>query len=149
MSLDDELKRIKSNLEIIAERLDRLEGMIEERDRDQSLLAIAKGGRFGANLYSQSIDVYNRLTRARRAMDDPRLRKDPISQTIVDALGYLGPSNISSITRHVREVRGTASRTTIRSRTQNLVDYGIVVRDGANYRLAGETKEKLSRKRPK
>jgi hypothetical protein len=149
LSLDDELQRIKKNLDIIAERLDKLEEMIEERDRDRSLLAIAKGGRLGASLYSQSIDVYNRLNRARRVMDDPRLRNDPISQTIIDALGYLGPSNISDITRHVKEVRGTASRTTIRSRIKKLVDLGIIVHEGSGYRLAGDMGDGLSRKRLK
>jgi len=148
LSLDDELQRIKKNLDLIADRLDKLETMIEERDRDRSVLAIARGGRFGANLYSQSIDVYNRLSRARRAMSDPRIEKDPISRSIIDALGYKGPSNLSGVTRHVREVRGTASRTTIRIRMQKLIEYGIVLHENGVYRLEDATRDRMSRKRP-
>jgi len=147
LSLDDELSRIKKNLDIIAERLDKLETMIEERDRDRSVLAIARGGRLGANLYSQSIDVYNRLSRARRAMGDPRIEKDPISQSIIDALGYMGPSNLSEITRHVREVRGTASRTTIRIRMQKLIEYGMVLHENGVYRLEEAKRDRMPRKR--
>ena len=123
---------------MIMERLDRLENALEGKDRHQSLVPLTRGGRMGASLYVYSIDLYERLKRARAVVEDPRLRRDPISKAAVDALAYLGTAGVSAITRHVREVRGTASRTTVRNRLCKLVEYGIVVKEGTRYRLVEE-----------
>ena len=135
MALEDDLERIKQDLELIMKRLDRLEEALQAGNRSRELLSIVKGGRAGVSLYAQSIDLYERLARARRLMDDPRLA-DPISKAIVDSLAYLGTATISAIARHVREVRGSSSRTTVRKKIRKLQDLGIVEKKSSGYSLA-------------
>ncbi len=147
MSLDDELQRIRENLKNIVDRLNCLEEALERRDRDRDLISIARGGRMGASLYVHSIDLYERFRRARTIMEDPRIQKDPISKAVIDSLAYLGTAGVSTVTRHVREVRGTASRTTVRERLRRLGEYGIVEQDGTRYSLRQpEGRNKTARK---
>jgi len=58
---------------------------------------------------------------------DSRL-KDTISQLAVESILVRGPRNLTEIAEYVRDVKGTASRTTIRGRMSMLQDAGIVGR---------------------
>ncbi len=136
-TLEEDLERIKKDLELIMRRLDRLEEVLQSGKQGRELLSIVRGGKAGISLYAQSIDLYERLSRARRLMDDPRLA-DPISKAVVDSLAYLGTATISAITRHVREVRGSSSRTTVRKKLRRLQELGLVERKDSEYSLAGQ-----------
>ncbi len=54
--------------------------------------------------------------------------KDPISQLVVEALFSRGPQNVSQVTEYVRSAKGSASRTTIRQRINQLSSKGFVSR---------------------
>jgi len=56
---------------------------------------------------------------------DPRIT-DPISQLTVEALLARGPLTVSGISRYVKEVKGSSSRTTIRQRIRALETSDVV-----------------------
>lgn len=58
---------------------------------------------------------------------DPRVR-DPISQLIVEAIMVRGPCSISQIATYLRDVKGSSSRMTVRSRLELLGREGVVTR---------------------
>ena len=56
--------------------------------------------------------------------------KDPISKSIIQALGENNGQNISQLTESVRNLRGTASRRIIRERLKKLVEIGHIKQKG-------------------
>ncbi|NPA04900.1 MAG: winged helix-turn-helix transcriptional regulator [Crenarchaeota archaeon] len=120
--LEERIEAIEELLSRVLERLERIEEMLRAAGGEEALIAARLALAF-------SMPALNAIEAARRIVAATRgSRLDPISRSIVEALAECRPMSISEITRRVKALRGSASRTTVRSRIRRLVEEGVVVR---------------------
>ncbi len=127
-SLDDRLKRLEELVELLLERLERVEMMLRELDLRGEVASTAI--RLTLLL---SLPASKALEAARRALTVlSKLREeDPITRAVIEVLSGCEELSLTEITRRVRSIRGTASRRIIRNRILLLCEKGVVMRVGA------------------
>ena len=132
----DDLKSLNEKLEVMMRRLDYLEAILTENRQYPELAQIMGGLRVGTSLYAEPLKLIERLIGVRRYLDKTPESRDEVSRLILNALAIKGGMNISELTRHLTQERGTASRVTVRKRIKELLEEGIIEKgNGHQYRL--------------
>ena len=132
----DDLKSLNEKLEVVMRRLDYLEAILTENRQYPELAQIMGGLRVGTSLYAEPLKLIERLIGVRRYLDKTPESRDEVSRLILNALAIKGGMNISELTRHLTQERGTASRVTVRKRIKELLEEGIIEKgNGHQYRL--------------
>ena len=135
-SLEDELRELNDKLELMMKRLDYMEALMTQSQEYAEASRIIGGFRMGASLYSDPLELVQRLMSFQRRLRRSEELRDEISRIILNVLAIRGPQNISSLTREVRRERGTGSRVTVRKKLLELVTEGLVEKaEGYDYRL--------------
>ncbi len=127
-SLEDRLKKIEELVELMLERLERVEIMLRELDLGGEITSTAI--RLTILL---SLPASKALEAARRALSvlNKLQEEDPITRAIIEVLSGCEELSLTEITRRVRSIRGTASRRIIRDRILLLCEKGVVKRVSA------------------
>jgi len=138
VGFEERLRRIEELLLMVLERLERLEeatgrSSLEARLAVEIVLAFA----------ATAQEAINAARKIAALMEGSgTLGEDDIARAIVEVLAVKGPQSLRGLEREVRRLRGTASRTAIRSRVRMLEELGIVVVERRGRRmvvkLAGE-----------
>lgn len=123
MSVEEKLKRVEYTLELVVEKLHKLETILYSLANDP------------ANLVALELATYTtlpaqKLIRAIRVavslLREAQL-EDPVSRAIIETLVAQGDGiSISELTRRVRAVRGSASRRVIAERLRMLESRGVL-----------------------
>ena len=134
--VEDDLKSLNEKFEVIMRRLDYLEAILTESRQYPELAEIMGGLRVGTALYAEPLKLIERLIGVKRYLQKTPERRDEVSRLILNALAIKGPMNISELTRHLAQERGSASRVTVRKRVNALIEEGIIEKgEGHQYQL--------------
>lgn len=126
----ERLEKVEKTLERILEKLRNLEELISRLGISSDYVNLVVEL---TSLYSIPISLA--LESARRVAEiSSRMKLDPISMEIVKVLSTCREMSVSGITRAVKDVRGRASRRTIRERLKLLQGLGILVNTGSRTR---------------
>ena len=118
--LDEKLNRIEYLLEYLSREIETIKtiiGLTEDQNILNPLQSTIKIHKIATEEYRRII-AYEKLIRSEKI--------DKISQEILRILAYIGPMNISEITKELRRRRGRASRRTVSQRLKNLEEKGLV-----------------------
>ncbi len=120
-SREERLERLEKLVETILYKLEQIESMLRSTGDPELMIAAELVSAF-------SLPATKSLEAASIVMDIMKKIKlpDPISRAIVEVMSTCEPLTISEITRRVRELRGKASRRTIRERLKRLEEKQIV-----------------------
>ena len=121
------VEELRKTIAELVERIDRLERMLEESQRNVEAEALALAltiVRVGLGSMDVAASV-RRLAMVSRLLKSKRV-KDDISRTILEVIAVKGAKSISELEREVRRLRGSASRRIISERVDRLREMGIV-----------------------
>lgn len=126
-SLEDRLKKIEELVELMLERLERVEVMLRELDLGGEVASTAI--RLTILL---SLPASKALEAARRALSvlNKLQEEDPITRAIIEVLSGCEELSLTEITRRVKNIRGTASRRIVKKRILLLCERGVVKKVG-------------------
>jgi len=133
--IDSSLKNLNKKMDWIIHRLNYLENVLTESQQYPEVVDFLQSLKMGTAMYGEPLKTLNRIVSARKLIES-MVEKDEISKIILNYIALKGPKNISEITREIKRQRGKASRTTIRSRVNKLVNSKSLLKDGSSYRLS-------------
>ncbi|MEM2184753.1 MAG: helix-turn-helix domain-containing protein [Candidatus Methanomethylicia archaeon] len=118
----------------LIDRLDRIEYLLEYLSREIETIKRILGLGNDSNIFSLiegGIETYRTITSEyKRILNIENMIRsimlDGISKDIMRILAYMGPMNITQITKEIKRRRGRASRLTVSRRLKALVAKGIV-----------------------
>jgi DNA-binding transcriptional ArsR family regulator len=148
--VDEEKEELRNEIKELSGKVSELEEALRKATRPiGDLMSQLEGMNRIAGNYFRLLELYHRKGSISPEAVLPEL-KDPISIEIVKVLFDRSELNVSEITDQLRERRGSASRTVVRERLQNLVEDGIVmVNDGpsgvAQYSISEEVADRWYR----
>jgi DNA-binding transcriptional ArsR family regulator len=123
---DEEKEALREEIKELSEKVEELETALRAATRPLGdLMSQLEGMNRIAGNYFRLLELYHKKGSISPEAVLPEL-KDPISIEIVKVLFDKGGLNVSEITDQLRERRGSASRTIVRERLQDLVVDGIV-----------------------
>ncbi len=126
--LYEKLERLERLLLKLLNRVNELEKLINRLNIDKSSIETA------VRLISRlSLPALTALEASHRVIHvlAGLGRYSSLTRNIVESLSDCNPRNVSEITRAVKMLRGTSSRSAIRNRLMELLGLGIVVRVGS------------------
>ncbi len=124
---DAEAEELREEIKELSEKVSELETALRAATRPISdLMSSMEGMNRIAGNYFRLIELYHQKGSISPEAVLPEV-KDPISVEIVKVLFDKSDLNKTEITDALRDRRGSASRTVVRERLQQLVDDGIVV----------------------
>jgi len=123
---DAEKEELSEEIKELSEKVSELETALRTATRPISdLMSSMEGMNRIAGNYFRLIELYHQKGSISPEAVLPEL-KDPIAIEIVKVLFENSDLNVSEITDHLRERRGSASRTIVRERLSQMVADGIV-----------------------
>ena len=123
---DTEKEALREEIRDLSEKVAELESALRTATRPISdLMSQLEGMNRIAGNYFRLLELYHRKGSISPEAVLPEV-KDPISIEIIKVLVDRSGLNVSEITDALRERRGTASRTVVRERLQQLVSEGYV-----------------------
>jgi DNA-binding transcriptional ArsR family regulator len=141
---------LREEIRNLSERVAELEGALKRATQPiGDLMGQLDSMRSMAGNYFRLLELYHRKGTISPEAVLPEL-KDPIAVEIIKVLFDQGDLNVSEIADRLRERRGSASRTIVRQRLQQLLDEGVVVQeDGPHgislYRISESVTDKWYR----
>lgn len=132
--IDSSLKNLNEKLDWIIHRLNYLENVLTESQQYPEVVDFLQKLKMGTAMYGEPLKTLNRIVSARKVIES-MVQKDEISKIILNYIALKGAKNISELTREIKRQRGKASRTTIRSRVNQLVKSKALLKEGSSYRL--------------
>ena len=128
---------LSEKLAEVIRRLDYIEAVVTETRKYPEIATLMTDLRIGAQLYDEPLKMIQRLIEVRRFIDRNDESRDEITRDILNTLAIKGSMNISELTRELRDIRGKASRVTVKKRMDELTRKGIVRRGASGeYELA-------------
>ncbi len=130
---DAENEALREEIHELGEKVAELEEALRTATRPISdLMSQLEGMNRLAGNYFRLLELYHKKGSISPEAVVPEV-KDPISIEVIKVLFEQSDLNVSELTDRLRDRRGSASRTIVRERLQQLLDGGIVVaRDGPN-----------------
>lgn len=130
---DAENEALREEIHELGEKVSELEEALRAATRPISdLMSQLEGMNRLAGNYFRLLELYHKKGSISPEAVVPEV-KDPISIEVIKVLFEQSDLNVSELTDRLRDRRGSASRTIVRERLQQLLDGGIVVaRDGPN-----------------
>ncbi len=126
---DAEKEALREEIRNLSGRVAELEGALKQATQPISdLMGQLDSMRSMAGNYFRLLELYHRKGTISPEAVLPEL-KDPIAVEIVKVLFDQGGLNVSEVTDRLRERRGSASRTIVRQRLQQLLDDRIIVQE--------------------
>jgi DNA-binding transcriptional ArsR family regulator len=124
--MSGDLNDINKKLEEVIRRLNSLEAMITETRKYPEVASLMRDLKIGAQLYDEPLKMIQRLLEVKHYLDQNMDSRDEITREILNALALKGPMNISELTRELANVRGKASRVTVKKHIDALLKQKIV-----------------------
>ena len=124
-----DLKELNEKLEEVIHRLNSLEAMITETRKFPEIASLMRDLKIGAWLYDEPLKMIQRLIEVKHYLDRNTESRDEITREILNSLALKGPMNISELTREMANIRGKASRVTVKKRIDTLIQKKIVSRN--------------------
>ena len=121
-----DLRELNDKLTEVIRRLNDLEAIMTETRKYPEIASLMRDLRIGARLYDEPLKMIQRLIEVRRFVESDAEGKDEITREILNALALKGSMNISEITRELREIRGRASRVTVKKRLDDLLQKKMI-----------------------
>jgi hypothetical protein len=112
----------------VIRRLNYLEAMMVESRKYPEIASLLRDLKIGAQLYDEPLKMIQRLVEVKRFIERDEEGKDEITRSILNALALKGSMNISELTRELRDIRGKASRVTVKKRINELMEKKMIVR---------------------
>ncbi len=126
----EDLKDVNEKLEEVIRRLNSLEAMITETRKYPEVASLMHDLKIGAQLYDEPLKMIQRLLEVKHYLDRNTGSRDEITREILNALALKGPMNISELTREMANIRGKASRVTVKKHIDALLKQMIVSKTG-------------------
>jgi len=121
-----DLKELNEKLEEVIHRLNSLEAIITETRKFPEVASLMHDLKIGAQLYDEPLKMLQRLIEVKHYLDRHTESRDEITREILNALALKGPMNISELTREMTNIRGKASRVTVKKRIDTLIQKKMV-----------------------
>ena len=130
---DAENEALREEIHELGEKVAELEEALRAATRPISdLMSQLEGMNRLAGNYFRLLELYHQKGSISPEAVVPEV-KDPISIEVIKVLFEQSDLNVSEMTDQLRDRRGSASRTIVRERLQQLLDWDIVVaKDGPN-----------------
>ncbi len=130
---DAENEALREEIHELGEKVAELEEALRAATRPISdLMSQLEGMNRLAGNYFRLLELYHKKGSISPEAVVPEV-KDPISIEVIKVLFEQSDLNVSEMTDQLRDRRGSASRTIVRERLQQLLDWDIVVaKDGPN-----------------
>ena len=128
-NMTGDLKELNEKLEEVIHRLNSLEAMITETRKFPEVASLMHDLKIGAQLYDEPLKMLQRLIEVKHYLERNTESRDEITREILNSLALKGPMNISELTREMANIRGKASRVTVKKRIDTLLQKKIVSRN--------------------
>ncbi len=117
---------LNEKLSEVIRRLNELEAIMTETRKYPEIASLMRDLKIGARLYDEPLKMIQRLVEVRRFVESDEEGRDEITREILNSLALKGSMNISEITRELRDIRGKASRVTVKKRIDDLARKKII-----------------------
>ncbi len=117
---------LNEKLSEVIRRLNELEAIMTETRRYPEIASLMRDLKIGARLYDEPLKMIQRLVEVRRFVESDEEGRDEITREILNSLALKGSMNISEITRELRDIRGKASRVTVKKRIDDLTRKRVI-----------------------
>jgi hypothetical protein len=117
---------LNEKLAEVIRRLNELEAIMTETRKYPEIASLMRDLKIGARLYDEPLKLIQRLVEVRRFVESDEEGRDEITREILNSLAVKGSMNVSEITRELREIRGKASRVTVKKRLDELTQKKII-----------------------
>jgi division protein CdvB (Snf7/Vps24/ESCRT-III family) len=132
-----DLRDLNDKLEEVINRLNSLEAMITETRKFPEVASLMRDLKIGAQLYDEPLKMIQRLIEVKHFLDRNVESRDETTREILNSLALKGPMNVSELTRELKNIRGKASRVTVKKYLDTLAEKKMVTRnENGRYQLA-------------
>jgi hypothetical protein len=126
MTENADIQEANKKMDLLLKRMEVLEKLISTILGSQELVNALGLLRMSGELYCDYSFLSSRIAKAQKRLRIKEIASDDLMTLILRTIVVRGPSNISQITRTVRQKRGKASRRIIALKLQTLEKLGAV-----------------------